>query len=335
MNIIGITHQMSGCGYHRILLPLGFMDDVKGYVTNVITDDKTNGWDILLFNRVCPYDTDLQETKQLLNCKIVMDIDDDWDLPPSHMNYYQFQELADRIKRNLSNADMVTVTNVNLLKKVLPYNSNSHVLPNALPFGRNQYHDERQPSDKIRIFWAGGATHERDIALLKNPIQKLKMHRHKIDMVIGGWNEDDEMSKAVWTRMWSSFTSGGQLPYTKIHALPPTQYMNAFEHGDIMLIPLEQSDWHSCKSNLKILEAASKRMPCVVSKVQPYSLDADAPVLWVEKQSDWFKHINLLVNDADARQEMGNKLYEWAKEKYNLTDINQKRRALYADLCKA
>jgi len=61
----------------------------------------------------------------------------------------------------------------------------------------------------------------------------------------------------------------------------------------------------------------------------------DAPVLWVEKQSDWFKHINLLINDADARHEMGNKLYEWAKEKYNLADINEKRRALYADLCKA
>lgn len=335
MNIIGITHQLSGCGYHRIILPLGFMEDVKGYVTNFITEDKAEGWDMLMFNRICPYDTDLQETKKILGCKIVMDLDDDWFLPPSHMNYYQFKEMAERIERNLSNADMVTVTNHNLLKKVLPFNSNAYVLPNALPFGRNQYHDERQPSDKIRIFWAGGATHERDLAILKNPLQKLMMHRDKIQMVIGGYNEEDEASKAIWTRMASSFTCGFRLPHMKIPAFPPTQYMNAFEHGDIMLIPLEQSDWHSCKSNLKILEAASKRMPCVVSKVEPYSLDADAPVLWVEKQSDWFKHINLLINDADARQTMGNNLYEWAKEKYNISDINKSRKALFADLCKA
>ena len=102
MNIIGITHQLSGCGYHRIILPLGFMEGIKGYVTNYITEDKAEGWDVLLFNRICPYDTDLQETKRVLGCKVVMDIDDDWMLPPSHMNYYQFQEMADRITKNLS-----------------------------------------------------------------------------------------------------------------------------------------------------------------------------------------------------------------------------------------
>jgi len=335
MNIIGITHQLSGCGYHRIILPLGFMEGIKGYVTNYITEDKAEGWDVLLFNRICPYDTDLQETKRVLGCKVVMDIDDDWMLPPSHMNYYQFQEMADRIIKNLSNADMVTVTNTNLLEKVLPYNTNSFVLPNALPYGRNQYHDEKSTSDKIRIFWAGGATHERDIAILKNPLQKLKMHKDKIQMVIGGYNDTDEVSKAIWNRMLSSFTCGKQLPFMKIPAFPPTQYMNAFEHGDIMLIPLEESEWHGCKSNLKILEAAAKRMAVVVSKVEPYSLDTDAPVLWVEKQSDWFAHINLLINNADARQQLGNQLHEWAKEKYNLTDINKRRAELYEGLCKA
>ena len=49
LNIIGLTNKESGCGYHRVILPLAFMDGINGYVTNFITEDKTDGWDLLLF----------------------------------------------------------------------------------------------------------------------------------------------------------------------------------------------------------------------------------------------------------------------------------------------
>jgi len=57
LKVIGMTDQNSGCGYHRVLLPLGFMNDIKGYVTNLITPDKTDGWDVLLYNRLSPFDS--------------------------------------------------------------------------------------------------------------------------------------------------------------------------------------------------------------------------------------------------------------------------------------
>ena len=108
-----------------------------------------------------------------------------------------------------------------------------------------------------------------------------------------------------------------------------------YENADICVIPLEQSDWHACKSNLKILEAASKRLPVIVSNVPPYNIDADAPVLWVNKQSDWFNYINLLVNNPNLREQLGNALYEWAKKKYNFTEVNNSRRQAYSNLYKA
>jgi len=85
---------------------------------------------------------------------------------------------------------------------------------------------------------------------------------------------------------------------------------------------LHKCQWYACKSNLKILEAASKKIPCIVSDVEPYNVDEDCPVLFVKNQSDWFKYIKFLTLNKQARIDYGEKLYEWAKEKYNFTTAN-------------
>ena len=119
MNIIGVTHKESGCGFHRVVLPLAFMNDIKGYVTNFITEDKTDDWDLLLYNRICQYDINWNKTKELLGCQVVMDIDDYWNLPVNHLNYNTYLDIGKRIEKNLTQADLVTVTNVNLLNKLV------------------------------------------------------------------------------------------------------------------------------------------------------------------------------------------------------------------------
>lgn len=351
MNIIGLSNQNSGCGYHRVLLPLGFMPGIKGYVTNIITEDKTDGWDILLYNRMCIYDSDFDKLRSLLCCKIVLDLDDHWVLPPNHMNHYDYERNKERIENNIRYADMVTVTNKALYGKVYPLNNNVHIFENGIPFGQNQFIEHRRPDDRVRIFWAGSITHEQDIKILRNPITRLKCYADKIKMVIGGYQDAKGAAEQftlgkinrfqydaaiyteqIWARMFSYFTAAGQLPYMKLYGTGPNNYMQMYENADIMVIPLEDSEWHGCKSNLKILEAASKRIPCIVSNVAPYNQDKDVPVLWVNSQKDWFSHLSYLILNPDARQELGNKLYEWAKKNYNLEDINKRRHAAFASL---
>jgi glycosyltransferase involved in cell wall biosynthesis len=135
--------------------------------------------------------------------------------------------------------------------------------------------------------------------------------------------------------MHNIFTNGNRLKNRKLEGTMPNGYMEHYKHADIMLIPLEDSKWHGCKSNLKILEAASKRIPCIVSNVEPYNVDKDCPVLFVNSQSDWNKHIKYLVNNPEERIKLGNQLYEWAKEKYNYQEISQRRFEAYSSLIKA
>ena len=326
MNIIGVTHKESGCGYHRVMLPLAFMNDIKGYVTNYITEDKTDDWDILLYNRICQYDINWNKTKELLGCQVVMDIDDHWQLPLNHLYYNTYQDIAERIERNLMQADLVTVTNSNLLNKVKQFNDNVIVMPNALPYGLNQFNDTRVKSDKVRLFWCGSISHDNDIKILKEPLKRLQ-GRKDIQMVMGGYNDSDAYTKSIWDKMFSMFT--GNLPSIKLHSASPTQYMDMYNFADIVLIPLEDSEWHACKSNLKILEAAAKRLPVICSNVAPYNMDVDAPVLWVNNQKDWFRYINLLTNNPSLRENLGNELYAWASKRYNFQEINQQRYDAY------
>ena len=336
MKILGLSHHQSGCGFHRVVLPLAYMNDIKGYITNIPPIEKLEeGWDIILYNRLSVLDQDWIEVKKQMNSKIVMDMDDDWILPPNHLNYNSYVEFKPRIENNLRMADLVTCTNETLAYRIYPFNNNVKIFPNALPYGQQQFTLDKREDERVRIFWAGGATHENDIKILKYPLQRLKPLANKIKMVVGGYTDTDEFSKKIWDSMFNSFTCNGQLPYAKVHSLEPTKYMQLFEFADIMLVPLEDTKWHSSKSNLKLLEAASKKIPVICSNVKPYSLDKDAPVFWVNSQKDWYIHLKDLILNPNKRLDYGEKIYEWAVKNYSLTEVNKERKSEFDNLVKA
>jgi hypothetical protein len=106
--------------------------------------------------------------------------------------------------------------------------------------------------------------------------------------------------------------------------------MNHFVHGDVMLLPLTDSYWHTMKSNLKLIECASKRIPVIVSKVQPY-LDYDPPVFYIEKQKDWFEYVNFFVKNPHGVKFWGDKLHEWGQQ-FSIWEVNKKRTELFQSL---
>lgn len=333
MNILGMSMPKSGCGFHRIVLPMGYMDNIKGHVTNYPSPEiMLEKWDLFFYNRISIFDDKFESLKKEYNMKVIMDLDDDWNLPSNHLNFYEYQKWRPRIENNIRMADIVTCTNERLAERIRPFNSNVHIFPNAIPFGEHQFTSEKSEDEKIRIFWCGGITHEGDLEILKNPIRRLNSYKDKIKMVIGGYDQSNELSKYIWDKMVSYFTSSKTLPFEIIPGTTPDKYMSMYSNADIMVIPLLANDWSACKSNLKILEASVKGIPVICSAVEPYINDYDAPVLWAYNQKDWYKHLNFLINDKDARQDYGQKLQDWAKKKYNLFDINQQRRATFENI---
>ena len=135
IQVLGVTQKQSGCGWHRVMLPLAFMPDAYNHVTNIPTKEilEERGFDIMLYNRFSPFDNAWDETKQ--HFKVVIDLDDDWELPYNHPLYPYYEPQKKRLTNNLFNADLVTCTTEFLKKEYEKINKNVVVLPNCVdPF---------------------------------------------------------------------------------------------------------------------------------------------------------------------------------------------------------
>lgn len=329
MRILAITSKFSGVGYHRIMLPLVNMEKDYCLITDTLSEEIIdNNYDIFLVNR---YLSNIELGNILLwrekyGFKFIVDNDDYWDLDPSHILYERYiqNDIPNKIKQYIIHADLCTCTHERLAEEIYQYNPNVHILPNALPYGEEQFQDNKVQSDKVRLFWSGSGTHEKDIEILKRPMQRLT--NLPIKPVIAGYNE---VEKPIWDRMISSFSYSLKLKPTIYNYNEIQKYMSAYADSDISLIPLLDTKFNSMKSNLKVLETASKKNPAIVSHVNPY---LDLPVHYVKKQSDWFKHIKELTNDEAYRKESGEVLYTHCSKYFNFKEINTKRKDIYKQI---
>jgi hypothetical protein len=111
LRVLGLMNKQSGCGWHRVMLPLAFLPESYNHVTNVPTEElfKEKEFNVVLFNRFCFFDQDWQLAKS--HFKIVMDLDDDWELPVNHPMHHLYKVQEQKILANIAAADLVTVTN--------------------------------------------------------------------------------------------------------------------------------------------------------------------------------------------------------------------------------
>lgn len=327
MRILAVTQKHSGVGYHRIMMPLTYLKKDYCLITDQLNDEVLEkGFDILVVNRMLNGITpeQLVEWRNKYNFKLVVDNDDFWNLDVTHPLFerYQINNIPDLIKSYIQIADLCTCTHERLADEIYKLNTNVHILPNALPYGEEQFLDKKISSDKVRFFWSGSDTHKEDLKILREPIKRFIQLNAK--MVMAGYVENDE-----WNNMAFYFSAGRKLDTQIYRYNEVINYMSAYGDSDISLIPLKDTYFNSMKSNLKVLETAAKKNPAIVSKVNPY---LNLPVLYIEKQSDWFKHARSLVNDADLRESIGQELYEYCNKHYNLHLINSKRLDIYSKL---
>jgi hypothetical protein len=329
MRILALTSKNSGVGYHRIMMPVVHMEKDYAFITDTISEEVLEkGYDILLINRFLSNISlnQILEWRSKYKFKLVVDNDDYWSLEPSHQLYerYKVNNITEHIINYLREADLCTCTHSRLAEEIYQYNKNVVILPNALPYGMEQFNDEKIESKLVRLFWSGSGTHQHDIAILKNPLKRCS--NLPIRSIIAGYNEQE---KPIWDTMISTFTLGLKLNPILYKYSDVINYMNAYKDSDIGLVPLVDNKFNSMKSNLKVLEIASKKNPAIVSYVNPY---LDLPVHYVKKQSDWYKHIKDLSLDKAMREESGNNLFEHCRKVFNFNDINKQRALSYKNI---
>ena len=329
MRILAIASKSSGVSYHRILMPIVNMQKDYCLMTDVINEEViSNNYDLVVMNRMLHNVTpeQMNDWRIKYGFKLIVDNDDHWDLGASHIlsESYKENKVSEKIIAWIKIADLCTVTHERLAEEVYPLNQNVEILPNAIPYGEEQFVLDKKPSDLVRLFWSGSGTHGKDLEILRNPMKRINF---PVRTIIAGYNEQE---KPIWDGMIASFTNGLKLNPTIYNYNQVTEYMAAYCDSDISLIPLVDNKFNSMKSNLKVLETASKKNPAIVSNVHPYR--GFYPACHVNSQKDWYYWIKLLVNDKDARKHYGEALYDYCNTNFNLHVVNKSRFAIYNKL---
>lgn len=137
------------------------------------------------------------------------------------------------------------------------------------------------------------------------------------------------------------------LPYSRVWTKHITQYATNYSKLDISLAPIKNHIFNRVKSQLKVIEAGFYKKALIASNVGPYTIDlkhclkegqfVDGNALLVDESrnhSDWSKYIKKLVNNPNMIQDMGERLYETVKDKYNLKNVTADRSEFYKSIVK-
>jgi len=328
MKVVAIYNTKSGADYHRIYLPMRYFPLQDGDSIERITEDdqlkpsQLVDTDIVFYNReqVNDFET-LLKLRDKYRFKIVVDIDDYWNLYMRHPSYKDFEKAntADKWMKNMYEADVVTTTNERLAVKCQIINPNVVILPNAIPDGVEQFkYNNYIKEDGTSFIYTGGGSHIHDVRLLEPSFKSIAK------------DKEFRESRIYYMNKSMDFTFGMSSIATYLNPLPLNKYMQHYYGMDIALAPLIDNTFNSCKSNLKILEAAAMKMPILVSDCDPYLDDEHGGIIRVK--GDWYSQMKHLMENPEKVKLLGEDLYYRMKKKYNFTKINQQRYDLFKSL---
>lgn len=342
--VFPIIRFKNGCDFHRIILPLEQMNyDFSEYQSTPGIPGKRgfNDVEVLFFNRFPLSNLDeISAMKKKYGFKIVVDVDDWWELNSTHIMYAQYlkDDTFNKQIKALQLADAVTCTTARLAEKVKPFNKNITIIPNALPYDIGQFDTTVvQAEGAMRFMYVGGVTHFWDIKVMENPFKKITHERIPAKFIMCGFSSDKFGNTDVWQKIESAFTIGYKLHnYERRESLPLTEYMHHYAYTDVSLVPLESNIFTPYKSNLKILEAGAKNLPVIVSNVPPYNDDIPAEYcMFSSNTKDWYNNIKYCVKNPSFVKESGLKLGQYVRENYNLAKMNETRLQLFDYLKKS
>jgi len=243
-----------------------------------------------------------QETEQILDAlfalgkPVLYDLDDLLiDLPDTNPHWAEYQACRPFIVSCLERATAVSVSTGELAKALKAYNRNIHLLPNLIDDGLFRGRD-RKPGGPVVIGYSGTPTHTTDLEFISSALERIAVkYGDQVAFRFLGCATD----------RLAALPGFSSLPFD----LDYRSYARKLgEAGiDIAVVPLADTPFNRCKSNIKWLEFSACGIPGVYSNLPPYSgsiRDGETGILAGEKSDAWFDAIDRLISDETLRRDM-------------------------------
>lgn len=260
-----------------------------------------------------------------LNVPIIYDLDDALlDVPEAHPFYKWLSTSVPYIKWILKEADLITVSTKVLKESLTKYTSRPIVVqPNVVDW--NLFNALPRPQKKhFNFLISGTSTHLGDWSLIEEPLAEiLNTYQKRVNAIFFG-----EIPKR-----FSNHPSAQLVPFQTDYK----SYAAILKGLDIQaaLVPLENTRFNNCKSNIKWLEYSASGITGVFSNLTPYSScirNGETGLLVNDSENDWFQGMKQLVeNPASATLMIENARCE-VREHYSIESMSDKYLAVFNDL---
>ena len=140
-----------------------------------------------------------------------------------------------------------------------------------------------------------------------------------------------------------------KMPYKRVWTKPINTYAKNYNLFDISLAPLADNRFNMFKSQLKVIESGFHKKALIAQNYGPYTIDLVSAIkpggeydpngncLLVDTSKNhkqWVKYAKKLLDNPEMVKDLGEKLYNTVKDKYNLNNVTKTRSSIYESLFK-
>ena len=326
--------NMNACPFIRIHTPFSELSKNGNYhffvygkeiMPRLDTDNMINNhiFDVIVIQRVNPYSTKILKQAKKHNIKVIYETDDDFlDINPSNPSYTYISDNFDKIQKLVKNADQITVStnelknrldklNIENVEVIKNYHVNSSLHMKPFEFRGNEV---------IKIGYFGTITHQGDLELIHNVILRLKdiFSKKGIKVIF-------EMAGAAIVKD-SDWINVVKLPYYPMSANTFYEWLSKNSDWDIGVVPLLNTEFNKCKSELKYIEFSALGIPVVASDISVYSETIQNGVngYLSGNEDEWVDKLSILIEDPIFRNGIVNNARDDILKNYNLKSrVNQ------------
>lgn len=257
----------------------------------------------------------LEGIREMYGIPVVAEIDDNMLSTPSYnpadMVYQPGSSFRALAIEQFKMSDAMIVSTPYLQEVYGDLNSDIQVVPNSLDMRVWDNLKHRRNTDFIRIGWAGGYSHEEDLRIIEPVVRKiLEKHQtvrfcfvHGIPPFLKNIDRVETVSQFIRIDRYPQFL--------------------ASKSFDIGVAPLVDNSFNRAKSNLRWLEYAGLKVPCVASSVGHFkeTVNHGEDGLLCDSENDWLDSLDWLIHDENARRKIGKNANARARRDFNL-DLN-------------
>lgn len=221
----------------------------------------------------------------------------------------------------LSQADTLTCSTVGIATELEKINKNVTVVMNKLPLYMFKSANEvvenisqkrkKLPTNKLRILYLSGSnTHKRDFSTIMGPLVRLAQELpEKFALTFMG-------SLSDYSKLFATLGVESSIkPQVQFHEM-----LEVIHQHDLVLVPLENSHFNHCKSNIKYIESASQGVPVIASSVTEFSSSIQDGVNgWLcNGEQQWYEKLKNLITNPSLVYPCGANAYTHAKQEFSV-----------------